>query len=117
MGHLTQNMTGGGERLGGGVESVKKRWMVCTGCSRRVPFRYDGGICDCGGALLVRYDLEEVKHNLSRERLKERAATMWRYHELLPLKHEDSIVSLGEGWTPLVRLERWEQKLIWAGSG
>ncbi|MFD1408953.1 threonine synthase [Kroppenstedtia eburnea] len=94
---------------------MKRRWMVCTGCSRRVPFRYDGGICDCGGTLLVHYDLEEVKHRLSREKLRERPATMWRYHELLPLKNRDSIVTLGEGGTPLVRLERWENKLELGG--
>ncbi|MFD1396643.1 threonine synthase [Kroppenstedtia eburnea] len=94
---------------------MKRRWMVCTGCSRRVPFRYDGGICDCGGTLLVHYDLEEVKHRLSREKLRERPATMWRYHELLPLKNRDSIVTLGEGGTPLVRLERWENNLGLSG--
>ncbi len=85
--------------------------MVCSGCSRRIPFRYDGGLCGCGGAWLVQYDLEEVKHHLSREKLRERPATLWRYHEFLPLKMTDSIVSLGEGWTPLIRLERWEKQL------
>ncbi len=31
---------------------------------------------------------------------------MWRYHEVLPLSDEAAIVSLGEGWTPLLRAER-----------
>lgn len=85
--------------------------MVCAGCHHRVPFRYEGGFCDCGGAWLVQYDLEEVKWSLNRDLLKERPATMWRYHELLPLKDRQSVVSLGEGWTPLISLERWEKKL------
>jgi threonine synthase len=29
---------------------------------------------------------------------------MWRYRELLPVRDDRSIVSLGEGWTPVIRL-------------
>ncbi|PTX58417.1 L-threonine synthase [Melghirimyces profundicolus] len=90
---------------------MKKRWMICDGCSRTFPFRYDGGICVCGGVLLVQYDLEEIKHSRIRESWRERPATMWRYHELLPVAGTEHIISLGEGGTPLIRLERWEKKL------
>ncbi len=31
---------------------------------------------------------------------------MWRYRELLPIAHEDDIVSLGEAMTPLIPLQR-----------
>ena len=31
---------------------------------------------------------------------------MWRYFEMLPVKNENNIVSLGEGMTPVVRLKR-----------
>jgi len=34
-----------------------------------------------------------------------RPNSMWRYRELLPLRHEDNIVSLGEGMSELVRSE------------
>jgi threonine synthase len=30
-------------------------------------------------------------------------ATMWRYRDLLPITEDANIVSLGEGWTPLIR--------------
>ena len=29
---------------------------------------------------------------------------MWRYFEMLPVKNEENIVSLGEGMTPLIQL-------------
>ncbi len=36
---------------------------------------------------------------------------MWRYREVLPVKDDNSLITLGEGWTPLLRAERLEQKL------
>jgi threonine synthase len=36
---------------------------------------------------------------------------MWRYAELLPVDKKDRIISLGEGWTPLIRLHKAEQRL------
>jgi threonine synthase len=36
---------------------------------------------------------------------------MWRYREVLPVESDENLVTLGEGWTPLVRTERLGQKL------
>ena len=33
--------------------------------------------------------------------MKSRGPDLWRYRELLPVRREENIVSLGEGWTPL----------------
>lgn len=74
---------------------------------------YDPGhthhLCSCGAPLLARYDLTAAKR-WSKNSLVGRDASMWRYHELLPLlesdKGVDAPVSLGEGWTPLVRARR-----------
>lgn len=60
---------------------------------------------------MVEYDLEWVKTILNTETVIRREATMWRYAELLPVENQKHIVSLGEGWTPLVRLRRAEQRL------
>lgn len=84
---------------------------MCTDCRSSFPFRYDGGMCDCGGALLVQYDLEHLKKESSRDVWRKRPSTLWRYHELLPVSDTNAIVSLGEGWTPLIRMSRWEKKL------
>jgi len=59
-----------------------------------------------GKPLLVRYDLEAVKRALIKDALAARPPELWRYRELLPIRHEENIVSLGEAMTPLVRLNR-----------
>jgi threonine synthase len=39
---------------------------------------------------------------LTREALVDRVSSMWRYAEVLPAPSPDDVVSLGEGWTPLL---------------
>ena len=56
-----------------------------------------------GAPLLVRYRLEEIKAILERNQPAARVPSMWRYRELMPVALEAEIVSLGEGWTPLIR--------------
>ena len=56
--------------------------------------------------LWVRYDLDAAGQALSKAQLKERPSTMWRYRELLPPEDEASIVSLGEGMSPLLPCPR-----------
>jgi threonine synthase len=59
--------------------------------------------------LLARYDLTAAKR-VPRSALTGREASMWRYRELLPLlqsaKGLDAPITLGEGWTPLLRARR-----------
>lgn len=59
-----------------------------------------------GRPLWVRYDLDAVRDNLTKEMVKQRPATIWRYRELLPPEHDASIVSLGEGMSPILHLPR-----------
>jgi len=56
--------------------------------------------------LWVRYDLQAVASALSKEMLRDRAPTMWRYRELLPLEDDQPLVSLGERMTPLLPCPR-----------
>jgi threonine synthase len=74
-------------------------------------FSIYGTKCSCGGTLLVEYDLELVGRTLTKESLRQRGTSMWRYEELLPIEKKEHIVSLGEGWTPLVRLGLAERQL------
>lgn len=53
--------------------------------------------------LLARYDLAVPP---DRRIFRKRPRTMWRYRELLPVERDSNIVTLGEGGTPLVRLEQ-----------
>src|SRR5438045_8380786 len=43
------------------------------------------------------YDLKRIAKFLTRQTLYARRADLWRYRELLPVRREDNIVSLGEG--------------------
>jgi threonine synthase len=59
-----------------------------------------------GRPLLVRYDFDAVGEALSRDSLEARQTDLWRWRELLPVRHTKSIVSLGEIETPLVPIAR-----------
>ena len=58
-------------------------------------------LCACGAPLLARYDLDRARA-WSRDSLKGREPTMWRYRELMPLFDGEEPVTLGEGFTPLI---------------
>lgn len=71
----------------------------------------------CQKPLLARYDLAAVARAISPARWAERPAGLWRYRELLPIRHERSIISLGEPATPLFPLtalgRTWEHEGLW----
>src|SRR5260370_11991108 len=64
-----------------------------------------------GRPLWVRYDPDAVSKALRREMLAQRSPTLWRYRELLPVREDDSIVTLGEPMTPLLRCPRLGEAL------
>ncbi len=59
-----------------------------------------------GKPLLVRYDLNAAGKALSKDALAKRETDLWRWRELLPVKHTENVVSLGEIETPLVPIPR-----------
>src|SRR5437763_2138396 len=80
--------------------------LECAACGRRHEARRLHNLCvECGKPLLVRYDLRAASRTLTKESLKGRRADLWRYVEVLPVGREENIVSLGEGFTPLLRAE------------
>jgi threonine synthase len=81
--------------------------LECAACGERHEARRLHNLCNvCGKPLLVRYDLEAAARTLTKESLRGRRADQWRYAEVLPAGRVEDIVSLGEGWTPLLRAER-----------
>ena len=64
-----------------------------------------------GKPLLVRYDLAGVKQALTKDKLAQRPADLWRYRELLPVRRKEDIVSLGEIMTPVVPMPKLAKKL------
>lgn len=81
--------------------------LECANCGREYGAGRIHNLCtDCGKPLLVRYDLESAGRSLTKESLRGREASLWRYREVLPVDDSANIVSLGEGFTPLVRVDR-----------
>lgn len=54
----------------------------------------------------VRYDLPAVRRSFTKEMLRDRPETMWRYRELLPYRQGSDVVSLGERMSPLLACPR-----------
>ena len=87
--------------------------LECSLCKRKFEAGKVHNLCDCGGPLLVRYDLDKARQSWRRDDVAKGPNSMWRYSPLLPPRPE-SIVSLGEGMTPLVRTPRLGARV---GSG
>ena len=85
--------------------------LECSVCGRRLEAGKVQTQCECGGPLLVRYDLEKAKATWSRDSLAKAPPTMWRYAPLLPVQDSKHIVSLGEGLTPIMKADRLAARL------
>jgi len=75
------------------------------------------GLSRAGKPLLVRYDLPGVARALTKDVLAGRPPELWRYRELLPVVHDENIVSLGEVMTPLVRIAHYGGEVIIKDEG
>jgi threonine synthase len=76
--------------------------IVCARCQKRFGLSEPLNLCPCGSPLLVRYNIEKAKTAFVKSSLQGRVASLWRYRELLPLQDNVNLVSLGEGYTPLL---------------
>ena len=83
----------------------KATHLECSLCGTKYDAGAPANLCTCGGPLLVRYDLAVIRHRWLRRDVASGPANMWRYAPVLPAA-EASIVTLGEGWTPLVRTRK-----------
>src|ERR671925_502923 len=64
-------------------------------------------VCEmCFGPLDAVYDEALLRRIVKRERIEDGPKSMWRYRDLLPVEDSVNVVTLGEGFTPLVRAER-----------
>ncbi len=86
--------------------------LECSRCARR----FDPGtiqtFCpECNQPLLAIYNLSEARKHLNPRMLSDREGSLWRYRELLPVLDDANIVSLGEGWTPLIHTRRLGERI------
>ncbi|HYW42815.1 MAG TPA: threonine synthase [Bryobacteraceae bacterium] len=84
---------------------AKATHLECSLCHKRLEAGIIANLCDCGGPLLVRYDLNVIRQRWRRREVQNGTSSMWRYAPVLPPMPEN-IVTLGEGWTPLIRTKR-----------
>jgi threonine synthase len=81
--------------------------LYCSACHKEYEPKKLYNLCAaCGKPLLVAYDLEKAAATLTKESLKSRVPTLWRYAEALPVENVENRLSLGEGMTPLHKAER-----------
>jgi threonine synthase len=81
--------------------------LVCTACGRKHDAFVPQNLCAaCGKPLYARYDLAAAARTLTKQALSTRPKSLWRYREVLPPRDDADIVTLGEGWTPLLPAPR-----------
>jgi len=84
----------------------KVRTLVCPKCQREVPPADRQFLCpDCRMVLDVQVDLSHLSADFQEKLLRRQDPTIWKWHEFLPVEDLSCIVSLGEGYTPLVHTE------------
>lgn len=91
-------------------------YLECSRCHQKISADRPQTLCPIdAGALYVRYDMGALRTTARREHAAERAAAsggslgMWRYADVLP---DVLPVTLGEGWTPMLRSRRYEGLLV-----
>ena len=79
--------------------------LSCRACCSEAGADTPAGTCPtCGGALFAQYTLDRLDGRRWWAEVATRAPTLWKYRELLPVRDDGSIVSLGEAEGPVVRL-------------
>lgn len=106
------------------VDGAGRPWeLECGWCGRRGPAVPGATVCpDCGKPLLARYRaIEPPEREELRRAWESRRGGMWRFRELLPLAQGEEPVTLGEGGTPLLPLDRLGAalglRLLWKDEG
>ncbi len=79
--------------------------LECRACGTSLSADQIRTVCPaCAGPLFATYDLAHWSARTWRQTLVQRPATLWRYRELLPVQDDRSIVTLGEGFSPVIDL-------------
>ncbi|CAN5686538.1 threonine synthase [soil metagenome] len=85
--------------------------LECTRTGTQLESEILQGVSPAGAPLFARYDLPAIRARLSPGDLVGRRSDLWRYAELLPVRDPAAMVSLGEGWTPLLDAPRLAARL------
>jgi threonine synthase len=80
--------------------------LECPQCRRKHSADSLTTFCVCGSTLFAKYDINGVQEEVDSGEFPSDLNSMWRYSQLLPVKSPSYIISLGEGWTPLLLTRR-----------
>ena len=81
--------------------------LACTLCGKRHDATIPQNVSPCcSKPLFAHYDLAAAARTLTKDALRTRAKSLWRYREVLPVRNDTDIVTLGEGMTPLLPAPR-----------
>lgn len=86
--------------------------LICSKCAKKFDHKELQTFCPtCQKPLLAVYDLERAQSEWNKQEIARRSPDLWRYKELLPVLKEENIVTLGEGFTPLVTLNKLAHRI------
>lgn len=82
--------------------------LECPECGRFYDAFQIQTICaSCNSPLMARYDLERLKTADFRQAAAERPNNLWRWAELLPVQDPPTRLTLGEGGSPMLPIQRF----------
>jgi threonine synthase len=83
--------------------------LRCNACNSPYPSNQINNFCtNCASPIEVQLSLNNT---IPKTVIKQSERSMWRYAQLLPIIHDKNIISLGEGWTPILPLARIASEL------
>ncbi|PLT28213.1 threonine synthase [Peribacillus deserti] len=85
--------------------------LFCPKCNSTYDDHKVNQLCSCGSPLLVEYDLDSLKGKERNEVIDTERHDLWRYHQLLPVREPEHVVSLGEGLTPVIPMGSMGEKM------
>lgn len=80
--------------------------LCCADCQQTYPLNTRRWHCQCGGV----FDLKDGT-GFVKDGIQKREPSLWRYRTMLPLDRDEHIVSLGEGFTPLIEIDVYGLKV------
>ena len=89
--------------------------LECSACGRQHQWSRLQNLClSCQKPLLAIVDLTAAGRTLTRESVATREKSLWRYREVLPLPRDVEPISLGEGGTPLLHAQKFDDNIdLW----
>ena len=75
--------------------------LMCSHCGRRYDLNSKIWRCQCGKPIDVILNAKAIEFKELKD-IRTWDFTMWRYVKLLPIASPDNIITLGEGWTPII---------------